>query len=137
MRECDGIAGSDAQSATAREVVHRPRDEREPHVVEISQRCGGDARQRAVHERLEQHRLETVLAVVQRDQLVENGLGRLRPRPPTVYARDLGGGAASQGLLDETLLRRGVQIERARRHMRAPRHVGHAQRVVAAACDLA
>jgi len=118
-------------------IGRRVTDGSEPRAVEIAQRRGGGARQRAVHERLEQHRLEAVFAMVQRDQLVENGLGRVRPRPPAINASDLGRGATPQGLLDETLLRRCVQIQGARRHVCAPRDVGHAQRVVAVARDLA
>ena len=137
MRERDRVGSANAQRAAAREVVHRPRDEREPHVVEIPQRRSDDPRQRAVDERLEQHRFQPVLAVMQRDQLVENGLGRLRPGTPALDPRDLAAGASPQRLLDETLLRCGMKVESSWGNVCATRDVRHAERVVAAPSDLA
>jgi [acyl-carrier-protein] S-malonyltransferase len=132
VRERDRVADADTQRAATREVVHRARDECEPYVVEFPQRRCDEPRQRAVHERLEQHRFEAVLAVMQRDHLVKDRLGHFGPRAPALHTRDLSGGAASQRLFHETLLRCRMEVERARRDVRAPGDVGHAEGVVAA-----
>lgn len=64
MGERDGIAGANAKGTAAREVVHRPRDQRKPHVVEIPQRRRDGPWQRAVNESLQEDRLKPVLPVV-------------------------------------------------------------------------
>jgi hypothetical protein len=137
VRERDRVGSTNAQRATAREVVHRPADESKAHVVQIPQWRRDDPRQRAVDERLEQHRLKTVFAIMQRDHLVEDGLRRLRSGPPALHTRDLGARAPPQGLFDETLLRCGMQVKSSWRNVCAARDVAHPERVVAAPSHLA
>ena len=137
MRERDRVGGTDAKRAAAREVVHRACDEREPHVVEIAQRRRNDPWESAVDERFQQNGLEAIFAVVQRDQLVEDGLGCVRPRPPALDPCDLSSRASPERLLDQPLFRRSMKIESPRRDVCTARDVRHAQRVVAAPSDLA
>ena len=135
MCERDRISGSNAEGATARKLVHRSRDEREPHAVQVAKRRCDGPWQGAIHERLKEDRFKPVLAVMQRDELVEHGLGGFGPRPPSLDACDLRRRSVPQRLFHETFLRRGMKVKRSRRHMRAPGNVRHPKGVISAPGD--
>ena len=87
MRERDRVLRPDAERASVREVVHGPRDHREPDGVELAEQRCHRAGERPVHERLqEQGGFSAVLTLVERDHLVEDLLGRLPSWSPPLDA---------------------------------------------------
>jgi hypothetical protein len=88
MREGDRIARSNPQPASSGEIVDGPGNDREPHAVELAQERGDIARQRPIHERLEQNGFGAVLALMHRDELAEDGIRAFSARPPSLDAAD-------------------------------------------------
>ena len=85
LRERDRVLGAHAQRAAMREIVHDPRDDREANGVELAEQPRHGGRQGAVDERLEQERrFAAVLTLVQGDHLVDELLGCLAARPPSI-----------------------------------------------------
>ena len=132
MGERDRVARADAKAATTREVVDRPRDDPEAHSVELAKQCGDLARERSVHERLEEDRFRSVLALVHCDQLGEDGVGALSARTPSLDPSDQTLGPSPQGRVDEAFFCRRVQVDRARGDVSPSRDLGHAQLRVSA-----
>ena len=137
MRERDGVGRAHAQRTAAREVVQRARDDPEADRVELAEKRGHAAWQCPVDERLEEDRFGAVLPLVHRDELSEHGVGRLTARTPSLDAPDERLGSAAQRVLDETLLRRGVQIDGACGDAGAPGDLCDSERGVPTARDLA
>lgn len=137
MGERDGVARPYAKTAATGEVVDRPRDDPEAHSVQLSEERSDLARKRPIDERLEEDRFRSVLTLVHRDELGEYGIGGLTARAPSFDPSDQTQSPSAQRRVDETLLRRRVQVDRARGHMGSSRDLADAQLRVAASRDLA
>jgi hypothetical protein len=110
----DGIARPDTKAASTCEVVDRPRDDAETHSVQLAEKGGDLSWERPVHERLEEDRFRSVLALVHRDELGEHRVRTLATRAPSFDPSDQTLRPPAQRRVDETLLRRRVQVDRAR-----------------------
>ena len=106
MGERDGVARPHAETTATTEVVDRPRNDAEAHSVELAEQSSDLARERAVHERLEEYRFRSVLALVHCDELGEHGVGRLTARAPSFDTSDQTLGPSTQRRVDEALFRR-------------------------------
>jgi hypothetical protein len=135
--ERDGIARPDAKASSTCEVVDRPRDDPEAHAVELAEERSDLSWERPVHERLEEDRFRSVLALVHRDELGEHGIGALSARAPSLDPSDQTLSTPSQCRVDKTLLRRRVEVDRARGDVSASRDFADAQLRVPPARDLA
>jgi len=132
-----GVAGADPQATTTAEIVDRPRDDPETHPVQLAEQARDLARQRAVHEGLEEDRLGPVLALVHRDELGEHRVRGLTARAPSLDPPDQTLGPPAQRRVDETLLCWRVQVDGAGRDVGASRDFAHAKLRVPAPRDLA
>jgi hypothetical protein len=137
VRERDRVTRPHSEAATAGELVDRPRDDPKPHPVKLAEKRGDLARQSAIDERLEQDGLGAVLALVHRDELGEDGIRALAARSPALDPPDQPLRSAAQSGVDETFLRRCVQVHRAGRDVRAARDFANAEVRISAARDLA
>jgi hypothetical protein len=137
MREGDRVARPHPQAAPAAEVVDRPGDDPEPNEVELAEKRRHISRERAVDERLEQHGLGAVLALVHRDELGEDGIRAFSAGAPSLDPADQPFRPSPQRGFDETFLRRCVKVDRARSDVGAPRDLAHSQVRIATARDLA
>jgi hypothetical protein len=137
MGEGNSVARPDAKAAATRKVVDRPRDDPEAHSVQLAKKRSDLARERAVNERLEKDRFRTILALVHRDELGEYGIRALSARAPSLDPSDQTQSPPAQRRVDETLLRRRVQVDRARGDVGSSRDLADAQLRVAASRDLA
>jgi hypothetical protein len=108
MGERDGVARTDAKAASTCEVVDRPGDDPEAHSVQLAEKGRDLAWERAVHERLEEDRFRSVLTLVHRDELGEDGIGALSARAPSLDPSDQPLGASAQRRIHEALFRRRV-----------------------------
>lgn len=137
MGERDRVARTDAEAAPTCEVVDRPCDDPEAHSVQLAEKGRDLAWERPVHKRLEEDRFRSVLTLVHRDELGEHGIGALSTRAPSLDPSDQTLGASAQRRVHQALLRRRVQVHRARSDMRASRDFADAELRIAAPRDLA
>lgn len=106
MGKGDGIARANAKPAATGEVVDRARDDAEADSVQLAEKRGDLARKRTVHERLEEDRFGSVLALVHGDELGEHGVRALTARPPSFDPSDQTLGPPPERGVNETFLRR-------------------------------
>lgn len=137
MGERDGIARANAKPAATGEVVDRPRDDPEADSVQLAEKRGDLARKRTVDEGLEEDRFGPVLALVHGDELGEHGVRALTARAPSLDPSDQALGAPPQRGVDETFLRRRVQVDRSRRYVSPSRDFADAELRVPAPSHLA
>jgi hypothetical protein len=137
VRERDRIARPYPQPSASREVVDRACDDPETHAIKLAEQRGDPARQRAIHEGLQQDGFSTVLALVHRDELAENGIGAVSARAPSLDPADQPLRPSPQRRIDEPLLRGCVQVDRAGRDVGAPRDFADSEVGISAAGDLA
>ena len=137
MGERDGVARAHAKAASTGEVVDRPRDDPEAHAVQLAEEGRDLAGQCSIHERLEKDGLGPILALVHRDELGEHRIRCLSARAPSLDPTDQTLGPSTQRRVDETLLRRRVQVDRARCDVRASRNLADTELGVTAPRDLA
>jgi hypothetical protein len=137
VREGDRVARAHPDAASAAQLVDRPRDDPKPHAVELAEERGDLARQRTIHKGLEQDGFGAVLALVHGDQLAEDRIRAFAAWTPSLDPADQSLRPPTQRRVDETLLRRCMQIDRAWSDVGASRHFGNPEVGVAAARDLA
>jgi len=137
VREGDGVARTHPQPSASREVVDRPRDDRQANAIELAKQGGDVARQSAIDEGLEEDGLRAVFPLVHRDELSQDGVGALSAWPPSLDPADQSLCPSAECHLDETFLRRCVEVDRPGSHMGASRDLGDAQVGVPTARDLA
>ena len=137
MREGDRVARTHADPAAAGEVIDRPRDDSKTHAVELTEERRDLARQRPVHQRLEQDGLGAILALVHRDELSEDRIRTFSAGPPSLDPADQALRPAAQCRVDEALLCWRVEVHRSRRHMGTPRHFADPEVRISAPRDLA
>lgn len=123
MGERDRVARPHTECAATREIVERSRDDREAHSVELPQESSDVSRQRTVDERLEEHRLRTVLTLVHRDELAEHRVRALPARSPAFDAADERLGSTTKRCVDQAFLRRRVEVHGARGDVGATRDI--------------
>jgi hypothetical protein len=126
VRERDGVARTDAQAASASEIVDRARDDPEADTIELAEKRGDLPRERPVHEGLEEDRFRAVLAFVHRDQLAKDRVRTLTTGAPSLYPPDQTLSASTQRRIYQASLCRGVQVDRARSDVGTPRYFGDA-----------
>ena len=137
MGERDRVARPDPQAAATAEVVDGPRDDPEAYAVQLAEERCDLARQCSINEGLKEDRLGPVLALVHRDELREHCIRSLTARAPSLDPPDQTLGPSTQRRVDETLLRRRVQVDGAWCDVGASRHLAYAEIRVSAARDLA
>jgi len=135
--ERDRVARTHADPAAAGHVIDRPGDDPEPHAVELAEERGDLARERPVHERLEQNGFGAVLTLVHGDELAEDRIRAFPPGSPSLDAADQTFGSSPQRGVHESLLRRHVEVDRARSDVGASRYFAHPEVRIPAARDLA
>jgi hypothetical protein len=135
--ERDRVARADPEAAATAEVVDRPRDYPEAHAVQFAQEGRDLARQRSVHERLEEDGFGAVLTLVHRDELAEYRVRGLTAGAPPLDAADQALRPSAQRRVDKTFLCWCVKVDRAWSDVRAARHLADAQLRVSAAGHLA
>ena len=123
MGERDRVTRTHAQATPSSEVVDRPRDDSKPHTVKLAEERRDLARQRSVHEGLEEDRLRPILALVHRDELAEDGIRALTARTPPLDTADQTFSPSPQRRVDETFFCRRVQVDRAGSDVSASRHL--------------
>src|SRR5437867_578599 len=121
--ERDRVTRTHAQATPSSEVVDRPRDDSKPHTVELAEERRDLARQRSVHEGLEEDRLRPILALVHRDELAEDGIRALTARTPPLDTADQTFSPSPQRRVDETFFCRRVQVDRAGSDVSASCHL--------------
>jgi len=136
VRESHRVARPHAQLAAARQIVEGPRDDPQTHGIELLQKRGDVAWQRAVDEGLQKNGLGAVLALVHRNELAKHCVGALAAGSPALDATDERLRSTAKRGLDKAFLRRRVEIHRARRDVRAARDVDDAKITKSVASDL-
>ena len=137
MRERDRVGGTDAQRAAAREVVHRPCDEREPDVVEIPQRRRDDpwsAPSTSVSSSTDSSRYSRSCnaTISLRIDSGDSDRGRQRSTRAIWAPARRRSACSTRRSFDGRM-----KVESPRRNVRATRDIRHSERVVAAPRDLA
>jgi hypothetical protein len=137
MREGDGVGRSHPEATPSREVVDRPRDDRQANAIELAKQGGDLARQGAIDEGLEEDGLRAVFPLVHRDELPQYSVGAFSAWPPSLDTADQSLCSPAERYLDETFLCRCVEVDGPGSHMGASRDLGDAQVGVPTARDLA